>query len=67
MDRVEEWKRTTHAELYGEYGQPGLIQLMRTYLVGQQGRDRFLPLKVGVLAIVIPLGYDIIKHLIGWK
>jgi len=67
MDRVEEWKRSTHAELYGEYGQPGLVQLMRTYLSGQQSRDKMLPFKVGILAIVIPVCYDVVKHLIGWR
>jgi|HubBroStandDraft_1064217.scaffolds.fasta_scaffold52220_8 hypothetical protein len=67
MDRIEEWKRTTHAELFGEYGKPGLIQEMRTFFAVQQSRDKSLPLKVGVLAIIIPLGYDIIKHMAGWK
>ena len=67
VTRLEEWKRTTHEDLYGSYGRPGLIQLMRDFFAVQGAHDRYLPLKVGVLAILIPIAYDVLKHLAGWK
>jgi hypothetical protein len=66
MSRVEDWKDTMDAQLNGSYGQTGLIQQMRNFLEARKKSDNSLVWKIAIAAILLPIGYDVIKHLIGW-
>lgn len=74
MEQMEEWKESLDSQLNGSYGKPGLLGEMRTFFAIQANREtteekrskRYV-LLVAALAILIPIGYDLIKHAAGWK
>lgn len=67
MDRLEQWKQSTDVQLYGSYGKPGLIQEMRTFFDTRRRSENSMVMKIAVLAIAMPIFYDILKHLGGWR
>lgn len=67
MDRLEQWKANTDAQLYGSFGKPGLIQEMRTFFDSRKRSDNTLVLKIGAMGILLPIAYDILKHIGGWR
>lgn len=68
MDRLEQWKTVTDGHLYGKgYGDPGLIQEMKTFLESRKRSDSGLVWKIGIVAVVLPIAYDILKHAVGWR
>jgi len=67
VSRIEDWKENTHSDLYGSYGQPGLISQMRSFIDARKKSDNSLVWKIAIAAILFPIAYDVIKHLAGWR
>lgn len=71
MARYEGWQERVHLDLYGGNGQTGVVPEIRTFLEIQKRRlneaQWKAPVLVGLLAIVIPILYDISKHALGVK
>jgi hypothetical protein len=67
MALIERWKEDMNAILVGEFGQPGLVQQMRTFIDNKKESDRWVVVKVAIAAIGAPILYDAFKHWVGWK